>query len=88
MYLDTVKSDNMSKESESQTNILHSFHKKDELSRTFHDNDKIVKLKEIGNQFSKNNIKLKENIFHKKFPGPETLRDLIKYKMNRSTLRN
>jgi hypothetical protein len=33
-------------------------------------------------------VKLKENIFHKKFPGPETLRDLIKFKMNRSTLRN
>jgi hypothetical protein len=67
---------------------LHSFHKKDELSSTFNDYEKIAKIKEIGNQFSKNNIKLKENIFHKKFPGPDTLRDLIKLRMNRSTLRN
>jgi hypothetical protein len=33
-------------------------------------------------------VKLKDNIFHNKFPGPEALRDLIKYKINRSALRN
>ena len=87
MFLATVRSDDLSK-SESQTNILHSFHRKNELSQTFHEIDKIDKLKEIGNRYSKQNVKLKENIFHNRLPGPEALKDLIKYKMNRSTMRN
>ena len=86
MFLATVRSNDLSK-SDSQTNMQHSFHKKDELSQTLHD-DKTQNLKEIGNRYSKQNVKLEENIFHKKFPGPETLKDLIKFKINRSTLRN
>lgn len=87
MFLATVRSDDLSK-SESQTNMHHSFHKKDELSQTLDETFKISKLKEIGNRYSNQNVKLKDNIFHNKFPGPEALRDLIKYKINRSALRN